>query len=557
MKKRILFICLLSVVLLLCACVGGEAGTESDVHTEQGMRFSIKYIAEVGGYIDGIAEQSSDESFISKIVTAVPNKGYRFVGWSDGSAQKERADLVNGETTVYARFAKVHNVKFVYNEMCGLITGDTEQEVLDNTPTQLVTALPRIGYEFSHWSTGEKSSSIVITTTEDIEIEAIFKKSELSLPILSVNTVNGAEITSKNEYLGCFVSASGESAEHTFNNASAKIRGRGNTTWDYDKKPYRLKFNGEVDLFGMGEAKDYILLANHSDLSMSRNYLAQSVASLFESINQTSSCQFVDLYLNGEYRGVYLVCEQIEFDKNRIEVTGNETLDTSYLIEMDGHVNGDFTVGSDHYTLKVPNKDEVESFDEYEAFIYSYLCEALSAAKGDDYSLVCELIDVRSFAEAYIVYELFNCVDAGYSSFNIYKEAGGKLYCGPVWDFDRSVGIVGHHHDAKPYTALWARWENDWFNALLSHEEFYALVGEILSKRQGEIGEKLNFCYDYLYKSRDSFDRNFTKWRILGTFVWPNDDELTALDTWDLQVEYTRSYLFNSLDYLLEIYKTE
>ena len=557
MKKRILFICLLSVVLLLSACAGGEAGTESDVHKEEITRFSIKYIAEEGGYIDGIAEQSGDESFISKIVTAVPNEGYRFVGWSDGSAEKERADMVNGEITLYARFSRLNSVSFVCNKMCGIIMGDENQQVLDNTPTRLVTAYPRIGYEFSHWSTGETSADIVITTTEDIEIEAIFKKSELSLPILSVNTINGTEITSKSEYLGCFVSASGESAEHTFNNASAKIRGRGNTTWDYDKKPYRLKFNGNVDLFGMGEAKDYILLANHSDLSMSRNYLAQSVASLFESINQTSSCQFVDLYLNGEYRGVYLVCEQIEFDKNRIEVTENETLDTSYLIEMDGHVNGDFTVGSDHYTLKVPNKDEVEGFYEYEAFIYSYLCEALSAAKGEDYSLVCELIDVNSFAESYIVYELFNCVDAGYSSFNIYKEAGGKLYCGPVWDFDRSVGIVGHHHDAKPYTSLWARQENDWFNALLSHEEFYALVGEILFKRQDEIREKLNFCYDYLYDSRDSFDRNFTKWRILGTFVWPNDDELTALDTWDLQVEYTRSYLFNSLDFLLEIYKTE
>ena len=551
MKRGILLICLLSVVLLLSACAGGEAGTESDVHTG---RFSISYIAEEGGYIDGEAQQASSESFISKIVTAVPNEGYRFVGWSDGSAQKERADIVNGETTVYARFSKVHTVNFIYNDMCGIITGDTDQEVLDNTPTQLVTALPQIGYEFSHWSTGEKSPSLVITATEDIEIEAIFKKSELSLPILSINTVNGAKITSKSEYLGCFVSASGECEEHTFNNVSAKIRGRGNTTWDYDKKPYRLKFNGEVDLFGLGEAKDYILLANHSDLSMSRNYLAQSVASLFESINQTSSCQFVDLYLNGEYRGVYLVCEQIEFEKNRIEVAENDMLDTSYLIEMDGHVNGDFTVGSDNYTLKVPNKDDVESFDEYEAFIYSYLCEALSAAKGEDYSLVCELIDVRSFAEAYIVYELFNCVDAGYSSFNLYKKAGGKLYCGPVWDFDRSVGIVGHHHDAKPYTALWARWENDWFNALLSHEEFYALVSEFLSEREGEIREKLNSCYDYLYMSRDSFDRNFTKWRILGTFVWPNDDELTALDTWDLQVEYTRSYLFNSLDFLLEVY---
>ncbi len=554
MKKRILIICLLSVVLMLFACADVETNTESDTQTEENASFVINYIANEGGYIEGEHRQSSDEPFISRIVTAVANDGYRFVGWSDGGGEKERADMVNGEITLYARFAKVHNVKFVYNEMCGIITGDTEQYVLDNTQSKLVTAMPRIGYEFSHWSTGEKSSSIVITATNDTEIEAIFKKSELSLPILSINTINSEKITSKTKYIGCFVSASGDE-EHTFNNVSAKIRGRGNTTWEYDKKPYRLKFNSEVDLFGCGEAKDFILLANHSDLSLSRNYLAQSVASLFGSINQTTSVQFVELYLNGEYRGVYLVCEQIEFEKNRIEVEKADTLDTSYLIELDGHVVGDFTIGADNYTVKFPEKDEIEDFDSYKKYIDSYLRQALNAAKAGDYETVTELIDVQSFAEAYIVYELFNCVDAGYSSFNLYKEAGGKLYCGPVWDFDRSLGIVGHHSEAKPHTALWAREQNDWFEALLEIDEFYALVSQTLHENEDKIREKLDSCYTYLYESRDSFDRNFVKWRILGTFVWPNDDALTALGTWDLQLEFTRTYLQSSLDFLLEVYK--
>lgn len=560
MRKGILLICIFAIILLLCACAGNETGGETGTETSSGSlentRFSITYTAEEGGYISGEAFQLGNEPFISRIVTAVPNDGYRFVGWSDGHSGKERADMINGEFSVCARFAKVHNVKFVWDEKSGIVAGSAFQSVLDNTQSSMVTAMPRIGYEFSHWSTGEKSSSIVITATEDVEIEAIFKKSELSLPILSINTINDAQITSKNDYIGCFVSAS-NADDDSFNNVSAKIRGRGNTTWEYDKKPYRLKFNGEVDFLGMGAAKDFILLANHSDLSLSRNYLAQSLASLFDGISQTSEVRFVELYLNGEYRGVYLVCEQIEFDKNRIEVTENDTLDTSYLIEMDGHVSGDFTIGNDHYTVKVPQKDEVDSFDEQKAFIDAYLRQALSASRSDDYSLVCEMIDVRSFAEAYIIYELFNCVDAGYSSFNLYKEAGGKLYCGPVWDFDRSLGIVGHHKEAKPYTALWARQENDWFEALLNHEEFYTLVASILHEREGEIRQKLNFCYTYLYENRDSFDRNFVKWRILGTFVWPNDDELTALKTWDLQVEFTREYLKKSLDYLLEIYKTE
>ena len=560
MKKGILFSCIFAVILLFCACVGGEpvdTGTETNTESEAESRYVVNYLAEEGGYISGQSTQVGNEPFISRIVTAVPNDGYRFVGWSDGGGEKERADMVNGELTIYARFAKVHNVKFVYDSTCGIVDGNTDQYVLDNNETKLVTAYPRIGYEFSHWSTGEKSSSITVTATEDVEIEAIFKKKALSLPILSIDTINNAQITSKTNYIGCFVSASGKGEEYTFNNLSAKVRGRGNTTWEYEKKPYRLKFNSEVDLFGLGAAKDFILLANYSDLSMARNYLAQSVASLFSSINQTTSVQFVELYINGEYRGVYLICEQIEFDENRIEVEKADTLDTSYLIELDGHVVGDFTIGADNYTVKYPEREDVDNFDEYEAFIDGYLREALNAAKSGDYEQVCELIDVRSFAEAYIVYELFNCVDAGYSSFNLYKEAGGKLYCGPVWDFDRSLGIVGHHHTAKPYDALWAREQNDWFCALLEIDEFYNLVSEILHENEDEIRNMLNSCYSYLYQNRDSFDRNFVKFRILGTFVWPNDDALTALKTWDLQVEFTRTYLENSLDFLLTVYQTK
>ena len=563
MKKKILFICIFIIVLFLCACANDKTNTESDINTESNVnaggsvQYAINYIAEEGGYIDGESVQVGTEPFISKIVTVVPNTGYRFVGWSDGYGEKKRSDMVNNRLTIYARFAKVHNVTFVYDEMCGIISGNTAQSVLDNHESTLVTAMPRIGYEFSHWSTGERSPSITITATDDIEIEAFFKKSELSLPILSINTINDTPITSKSKYIGCFVSASNTDEINSFNNISADIRGRGNTTWEYEKKPYRLKFSSEVDLFGMGKAKDFILLANHSDLSLSRNYLAQTLASLFGSINQTTSVQFVELYLNGEYRGVYLVCEQIEFDKHRIEVEENNSLDTSYLVEIDGHVSGNFSIGADNYTVKSPEKDEVENFHEYISFIDDYLQKALDAAKGNDYSLVCELIDVQSFAEAYIIYELFNCVDAGYSSFNLYKQSNGKLYCGPVWDFDRSLGIVGHQKGAKPYDALWARQENDWFNALIEHEEFYLLVATILNEREAEIRTTISSCYNYLYENRNSFDRNFQKFRILGTFVWPNDDELTALKTWDSQLEYTRTYLINSLEFLLVTYKTE
>ena len=153
-----------------------------------------------------------------------------------------------------------------------------------------------------------------------------------------------------------------------------------------------------------------------------------------------------------------------------------------------------------------------------------------------------------------MLFELFKSPDVGWSSFYLHKDINGKLCCGPAWDFDRSLGIVGHTTGAKPYDTLWSRNQNPWFNALFRFEEFEELVSQILREHISAIENAMDECYSYVYNNRDSFDRNFEKWAILGTFVWPNDDELTELDTWDLQVEYTRDYLNNSLDYLISVY---
>ena len=163
-------------------------------------------------------------------------------------------------------------------------------------------------------------------------------------------------------------------------------------------------------------------------------------------------------------------------------------------------------------------------------------------------------MDVESFAQCYIVFEIFKNPDVGWSSFYVHKDVDGKLRCGPAWDFDRSLGVVGNTTAAKPYNTLWSREQNPWFNNLFRFAEFEELVSEILRESIPAIEAVINNCYKYVYENRDSFDRNFVKWDILEEGIWPNDDELNSLGTWDKHVEYTREYLNNSLDYLISIY---
>lgn len=448
-----------------------------------------------------------------------------------------------------------YTVLFSCDTSLGKIIGEAEQTVLEGEKTSPVSVYVNYGYRFIGWSSGATEPEISITVSENCEISAIIVPVSDSIPTVSILTDGKEEITSTSEYLNCVVSIGNANEIYCFENEGAKIRGRGNTTWEYEKKPYRLKFDTKIDLFGNGKAKDWVLLTNYSDLSLSRNFLAQSVTSLFGTINSCCSVQFVELYVNEEYLGVYLICEQIEVEKSRIEITKSVDVDTGYLIELDNRKDGRyFKIGSTPYVIKSPSTDSSAYTDEHEEFIKSYLTECFIAIGGNDYDKICSLIDVESFAESYIVYELFNGVDVGYSSFFMYKDAGGKLHAGSPWDFDRSLGIVGHSKGAKPYDALWAKEQNTWFYWLLRHEEFNSLVGEKLTEYAPKIKEKLNECYEYLYKNREAFEKNFEKWDILGTFVWPNDDELTTLNTWDLQVEYTRNYLNNSLDFLITTY---
>ena len=515
----------------------------------------ITYTATDGGYIDGEAIQVFDKPSTGSQVTAIASEGYRFLKWDDGLTSETRYDSCEASASYVAIFIKVHKVTFTPNYLGNTITGEASQLIDHESQSTVVTAEAGVGYKFVGWSNGESSKSITVTATEDLNIEAIFERTYLSLPVITINTINNEAITSKDVYLDCFVNVENTKDEYLLSFESARIKGRGNSTWEYDKKPYRLKFDSGIDLFGNGKAKDWNLISNHSDLSLMRNYLALSIASTFSGLNSTAATQFVELYLNDEYVGVYLVCEHIEVQENRVNITESDGSADSFLIELDGRKDGTyFEFNGKNYVIKSPDTDSELYTDECAEQIKSYLSDCFSAIWARDWETVCSLMDVESFAQDYIVFELFKSPDVGWSSFYLHKDAGGKLKCGPAWDFDRSLGIVGHTTGAKPYNTLWSREQNPWFNALFYFEEFKALVSQILAEHITAIEETMVSCYTYAYENRDSFDRNFVRWEILGTFVWPNDDELTELETWDEQVEYTRDYLDNSIDYLISVY---
>ena len=366
----------------------------------------------------------------------------------------------------------------------------------------------------------------------------------------------------KEAYSECKITVNNTDEEYILDEASARIKGRGNSTWGMPKKPYKIKFDSKVDLFGNGAAKEWVLLANYCDKSLSRFIMASEIG-LALGLTETSGTQPVNVMLNGTYQGVYLVCEQVEIGKNRVNIKSDLTdIDTGYLIEMDARAADEGTEGVDYFTmggymfaLKDPDREDKDFKDENFEFIVNYFDQCYEAITGNEYEKVKAHIDVTSFAKCYIVHEMLGCTDVSYSSFFLYKKAGDKLYAGPVWDFDISCGNCDYQDTSTETDELYARDENLFYKNLMRFPEFKAKVADILNTNKDLLKAKIDEVYEYQMEYKENNEKNFEVWSILDKYVWPNPKKIVKLKTFEKQLSFVKDWITDKLDFMLTQYK--
>lgn len=260
------------------------------------------------------------------------------------------------------------------------------------------------------------------------------------------------------------------------------INGRGNTTWDCDKKPYSLTLAESADLLGMGSAQKWILLSNSVDKSGLRNKIAYDLAKEV-GMAYTPEAQWVSLYLNGEYAGLYLLTERNEIHPNRVAL-GEE----SFLVSLEAESRlrsrkRQFFKTNAEQALRIHSNTLAEGEMER---IWQQAENAILSPDGIDPETGAsweELIDVESWAQKYLIEEMFGNVDAGYlSQFFYYDKTQGKLCAGPIWDFDLSMGQI--EQNGNQVLFLERRQVEDgitveWFYALRQKEAFWSRVLEL------------------------------------------------------------------------------
>lgn len=293
------------------------------------------------------------------------------------------------------------------------------------------------------------------------------------LPVLEITTEHGKGISSKDDWVDATASLIPDigEANNSIELGKLEIKGRGNTTWNYPKKPYALKFKTVQSFFGSNAEKRWVLLANYRDKTLLRNDLAFEI-SRRTGLAWTPVSIHVELVLNGRYMGNYQLTDQIELSESRVNVDP----DGGYLLELDKNYDEYWRFRSGQFNLPVnikgPEKESIdqEAVDTLEQFIDRFENELIELTSSTPANIYEEYIDTDSFVDWWLVQELMGNGEPNHpKSCFVSKGAGanGKLAMGPVWDFDWSTckGPAGFYN-RKAF----------WYEKLLKNEEFLASV---------------------------------------------------------------------------------
>lgn len=397
------------------------------------------------------------------------------------------------------------------------------------------------------------------------------------LPVLHMRP--DSPITGKDSYVPTAIELySPSTAEGGWNSgADGKIemRGRGNSTWVLPKKPYRMKFPKKFSPIGLdhAKAKSWVILAHDMDKSLLRNHLAFELSRiLFDpaegyhdpaAVMFTPCSQYINVYMNGDYHGVYQMSDQMEQAEGRIAVeklTDKEGADPEiitggHIIETDIHeaypperFNTGHGIQMNH---KYPKDDEYDPA-QYR-YIENFIRDAETALYGNDFKNPTsgwrKYLDEKTLADFIILKELAGDMD-GYTSTYMYKRRGvDKLFFGPIWDCDKGWDNDKRipHSSYQPLTSLMiyagfympSNIYPDWFHRLWQDESFRAFVAGRWAAKKAQLIAAIRRELDTKpVEMAKAIEANYTVWPF---HYQASDEAKMPAETYEKEIERIRS----------------
>jgi spore coat protein CotH len=368
-----------------------------------------------------------------------------------------------------------------------------------------------------------RNDIVYTVTTEDNatkDYTVIFESPQKTgLPVVKIDTQGGAAIDSKETYIKTNIRiVDPDNAAYNLERTDYKdeIRGRGNSTWSYPKKPYRIKFDKKQSLFGLEPAKSWVLLANYIDPTLIMNTVAFELGHRL-GLPYTNHYIPVEVFLNGLYQGSYLLTEQMQVGKGRVDIDE----DDGFFVELDSYYDEDPKFRTDLYNLPVMIKSPEDLTDPsgYD-FVKTAIngLETAMQAEAFPESGYRDLINMDTFVDFLLINEIVGNGELEYpKSTYMYKDKGAaKISMGPLWDFDWAFGYTGSDHAYFTYPNTRGG-RHAFFQRFFDDPAFTAQYKAHWNAKYTDIAGMTAFIDEQAEKLRKSQVENFKIW-------WNNDN---------------------------------
>lgn len=383
-----------------------------------------------------------------------------------------------------------------------------------------------------------------------------------NLPLIVVHTENSRDIVEKDLYLNGTFHLISENGKSYFTD-TLRIKGRGNASWNFPKKPYKIKFFEKNRLLGMpANAKEWTLINNYGDKTLMRNLLAFDVSRRLL-MSYTPAGTPVDVILNGEYKGNYQLCDQVEVRENRVDITEMEPTDNSlpnlsggYLIEIDAYAYSEvswFTSARGMpITIKSPNDDEItQAQREYIETYFNQMEQTVFGNYLEEKAAFRDYLDADSFFRNMLIGEFCGNTDTYWSTYMTKDRNSDRFVTGPIWDYDLAFENDNRTFPINSLTDFIFRTKGsaangmkDFVNHIIASDRSKREISAIW-KEARESGRITPQAMEHLVDSlatlmNQSQELNFKRWPILNEMVHQNP---VARGSYRAEVDAVKRYI--------------
>ena len=397
---------------------------------------------------------------------------------------------------------------------------------------------------------------------KDYPFKIIINLEQPSFPCVRITTTDGKIINSRTEYVEGTVRF--EDPDRIFSDTEVlelpmKIRGRGNSTWNLEKKPYKIKLSEKKNVFGMPANKDWALLANHFDKTLMRNAVAMRISEVC-GMPWTPKFRTVEVFLNGDYIGSYDLFQHKEVAKEKVNI--DITAGDVYL-ELDETMDATEYFYSSVYkvpiTFKNPEAPDEQTIEFVKDKINSFERALSSTVFSDTEKGWKAFMDEESLINYYIVQELTKNIDGNLRRSSFLTLGPGKKLCFyHVWDFDLAFGNSNRISLEFPgATNTFEGWYikdfgrlgkgTGWFPRIFEDPSFVSSLKTRWKEVAPELRDIPQFIDKVLMQNELSYSHNFERWNIIGKRLGPN---VKVFPTYQGEVDYLKDFYSSRFSWL-------